>query len=408
MNVLYLSYDGVLDPLGQTQILPYLRGLAHQYGHRFVLVSYEKPHVWHDSIRRQAVSKQLLAEGITWLPLKYHKWPSVLATLFDVARGIAHCTTIIKRFKIQAVHSRSYVPMLIALPLKYWFGLPLVFDMRGLWADERADVGACTRASRQYRAIKALERASLRHSDHIITLTQCSLPALHAMSVGQKHPHPITVIPCCTDTHRWRRDEQARQHVRHKHGWEHATVLVYSGSLGGWYRTADLARLFATWQQHDSATRLLVLANNTASALIAALTAEGVAPINYTIKHVQASDVPMWLSAADAGLSLVTPSYSKIATSPTKYAEYLACGLPIIANKAIGDTAILFDQWHVGIHVHDFTPSAYSQAWHDYMVLRQDPTLSQRCRAIATQQFDLQRAVQSYYHIYQALEKHNL
>ena len=38
---LYLSYDGISDPLGQSQVLPYLKGLA-RLGHKIHLISFEK------------------------------------------------------------------------------------------------------------------------------------------------------------------------------------------------------------------------------------------------------------------------------------------------------------------------------------------------------------------------------
>jgi glycosyltransferase involved in cell wall biosynthesis len=404
MNILYITYDGLLDPLGQTQILPYLRGLAHQFGHRFVLVSYEKPHIWSDYQQRQSLAQDLIAEGITWLPLAYHKRPSVPATLYDVMRGIVHCTAIVKRYRVQALHIRSYVPMLLGLHFKYWFGLPLIFDMRGLWADERADVGGCSRNSLQYRAIKTLERASLGNADHIVTLTNRSLPELNAMPVLQQYPRPISVIPCCTDTRSWRRDQQSRQRLRNTYGWHNQTVLVYSGSLGGWYRVADMAKLFSTWQQHEPSLHFLVLANTDPTALIAALTDEGVAPDTYTVKKVAAAEVPMWLSAADVALSLITPSYAKLASSPTKYAEYLACGLPIIANSDIGDTSVLLEDDCIGVAVSEFTPAAYTQVWHAFAQLRQDESLSARCRDVAKRKFDIERALQAYHHIYTMVE----
>ena len=39
-NILYLSYDGMTDPLGQSQVLPYLAGLSKK-GFRFHLISFE-------------------------------------------------------------------------------------------------------------------------------------------------------------------------------------------------------------------------------------------------------------------------------------------------------------------------------------------------------------------------------
>ena len=41
-HILYLSYDGMTDPLGQSQVLPYIIGLT-KAGYSFHLVSFEKP-----------------------------------------------------------------------------------------------------------------------------------------------------------------------------------------------------------------------------------------------------------------------------------------------------------------------------------------------------------------------------
>ena len=41
-NILYLSYDGMTDPLGQSQVLPYLIGLTKE-GFTFHIISFEKP-----------------------------------------------------------------------------------------------------------------------------------------------------------------------------------------------------------------------------------------------------------------------------------------------------------------------------------------------------------------------------
>ena len=40
-RVLYISYDGMTDPLGQSQVIPYLQGLTGK-GYHFSLVSFEK------------------------------------------------------------------------------------------------------------------------------------------------------------------------------------------------------------------------------------------------------------------------------------------------------------------------------------------------------------------------------
>ncbi len=40
-SVLYTTYDGLTDPLGQSQILPYLQQLCRE-GYQFTILSFEK------------------------------------------------------------------------------------------------------------------------------------------------------------------------------------------------------------------------------------------------------------------------------------------------------------------------------------------------------------------------------
>ena len=45
-RVLFISYNGMLDPLGQSQVIPYLRELAKR-GVRFTLLSFERAESFH-------------------------------------------------------------------------------------------------------------------------------------------------------------------------------------------------------------------------------------------------------------------------------------------------------------------------------------------------------------------------
>src|SRR5258708_4237470 len=85
--VLYITYDGVLEPLGQSQVLQYLRYLASDFS--IVLLSYEKAEDWRDGTARSAILPILREAGIRWVPLRYHKRPTAPATAYDLARGLA-------------------------------------------------------------------------------------------------------------------------------------------------------------------------------------------------------------------------------------------------------------------------------------------------------------------------------
>src|ERR1035437_5619203 len=82
INVLYISYDGMTDPLGQSQVIPYLAGLT-KFGYRFTILSCEKPAKFAHS--KKYVEKILKNYPIKWVPIPYHKKPPVFSSVYDVA-----------------------------------------------------------------------------------------------------------------------------------------------------------------------------------------------------------------------------------------------------------------------------------------------------------------------------------
>ena len=73
--------------------------------------------------------------------------------------------------------------------------------------------------------------------------------------------------------------------------------------------------------------------------------------------------MPGYLAAADFGVHFIRPGICMIANSPTKFAEYLASGLPILTNAGIGDSDEILQQENVGVTVDGFEPAAYSRRW---------------------------------------------
>ena len=136
MNVLYLSYDGMTDPLGQSQVIPYLAGLT-KHGYKFTIISFEK----FDNYQKRyaSIASILKQTSINWAPLTYHKSPPVISTLYDLLMLRNKAIALHKKEKFQLVHCRSYVTSIIGLHLKKTFGIKFIFDMRGYWADERVD-----------------------------------------------------------------------------------------------------------------------------------------------------------------------------------------------------------------------------------------------------------------------------
>ena len=145
-KVLYISYDGVLEPLGQSQVLNYLKILSSE--HDIYLLTFEK-RTDLTSNNYQLVFDECKEHGIEWVHLDYHK--SLLGTYVDIIKGLLISTYICFKKKVNIIHSRSYLPSLIAFLLKKTIHTKFIFDMRGLWADEKVDSGVWDKSGFLYK-----------------------------------------------------------------------------------------------------------------------------------------------------------------------------------------------------------------------------------------------------------------
>jgi len=99
--------------------------------------------------------------------------------------------------------------------------------------------------------------------------------------------------------------------------------------------------------------------------------------------------VPGYLRAADVGISLIRQSPARCASSPTKFAEYLAAGLPVIHSAGVGDLDAQVEQHRVGVLVRSLDLASYADAIRRAAELRADPELAARCRSLARAEYDL-------------------
>src|SRR2546430_1810589 len=252
-RVLYISYNGMLDPLGQSQVIPYLKELS-KLGVRFWLLSYERAPAFapHGIARRQILKKELSDHGIEWHILRYHQKPSLPATAYDVAVGMRVANRLVRQNKIEMVHARAHIPAVIARAMKRRFGLKIIFDIRGLMAEEYIDADHWTVGSTAARVTKAMEARVLRSTDGVVTLTDAlwkfmqGWPSLSGRAVVHQ------TIPCCIDLEKFRFDETQRSARREELGIGDRFVLVYSGSVGGWYNTDEMSEFFAEFRHQRS------------------------------------------------------------------------------------------------------------------------------------------------------------
>lgn len=391
IRTLYICYFGVREPLVQTQVLPYLRQLAAG-GVKVHLLTFEPMFRERWGPEELATQRERLAtEGITWFCLPYHKSPSVPATLYDVLAGALYAARIVREHKINVIHARSHVPAMMGALVKRWTGTRMIFDIRGFLPEEYVEGGLWPAGGSVYRAVKVAERWLLSSADAFIVLTERAREILFAVRTDtDKRDRPIEVIPCCVDAERFKDAEaESRDDLRRELNLAGRRVIVYLGSLGGYYMTDEMAQFFAIAHRQNANTFSLILTQSPRDTMSNCLHAVGVADKDFLIRKVSPAEVPRYLKVADLSLSFVKPGYSKLACSPTKIAEALASGLPIISNSGIGDLDAIIDGDSVGAIVREFNDAAYLEALIEIDAMRQDQTIAARCRASAVNRFDL-------------------
>jgi|SRR5450432_3535311 len=391
-RVLFISYNGMLDPLGQSQVLPYLRELSKR-GLRFTLLSFERPgaFVTEGVARREALRRSLAEEEIDWHYLRYHQTPSLVATMFDVANGLRLARKIIKDKQIELVHARSHIPATIALALKRQFGVKLIFDVRGLLADEYVDAGHWKKGSIPYRLTKAMEHRALLAADGVVTLTESIWPIIKQWDGLRNRPEVIhEVVPCCADLDLFKFSAADRERRRRELGVSDRFVIVYSGSIDGWYLTERMADFFTEVLKQRSDAHFLWLTPARHERIKYLMHERRINESNFTVLAVASPDVASYLSASDVGVNFIKPCFSKIASSPTKNAEYLGCGLPLVINSGIGDSDALITLEGVGVLIANFGESQQASAISAIQIFARDPSKTRRLtREVAERLFDV-------------------
>jgi glycosyltransferase involved in cell wall biosynthesis len=388
---MYISYNGMLDPLGQSQVIPYLKELS-KLGTQFWLMSYERSPAFSPQglERSRALRKELSQYGIQWHALRYHQKPSLPATTFDVAAGVRFGSRLIRKNKIELVHARAQIPAVIALGLKRRCGVKIIFDVRGLMAEEYVDAEHWKANGIRARVTKAMEARVLRATDGLVTLTDALWKEMQGWPTLSARMVVHETIPCCVDLDKFRFDEKVRAARRAELGIQDRLVLVYSGSVGGWYMTDEMAAFFSVLRQRNTKAFFLWLTHGAPAIVESAMKRQGIEAKDFVVKKVAPGDVPSYLSAADAGVAFYRPGISRLGTSPVKVSEYLACGLPVVINAGLGDSDNLVLRDRVGALVSDFNANAYAQAASTIgdFTANLDDTRRQT-RAVAERLFDL-------------------
>lgn len=398
-KALYLSYDGLTDPLGQAQILPYLIGLELQ-GVEFVIITFEKKEAFIEN--KHLIIQQLEGKNIQWIPLSYTKKPAVISTVYDLWRMKRVVRKSITS-EHAIIHCRSYLPMLVAMSIKR--GRKVLFDMRGLWADERVDGKLWPQQKPLYRWIYRYflrkEREFVQQCDALVSLTHEGIKALSERYGAGTLEHKSSVIPCCVDSELFQ-PEPPPSHLKRSLGIPvDGKVLIHVGSVGTWYRLDQELVFFNALSELDPTWYFLILTKDTtaATAIVHANQSHLSRIVIHSAPH---HEVPLFLNLAQASIQFIEPAFSKRASSPVKLGESLVMGVPVISNTGIGDSQAQIQDAQAGICINSW--DEISEAVALFLDMQFDP---KAIRAYALQNLGLEQGIVAYHEVYTKILPHD-
>jgi glycosyltransferase involved in cell wall biosynthesis len=407
LKILYLSYDGLTDPLGQSQILPYLIGLAKK-GHSITILSAEKK---ANYVTRKSVIESLIkdSENICWEKIFYTKTPPVLSTLTDIRQLQKKAEALHKKKQFQVVHCRSYITALVGEKLQQKFGLKFIFDMRGFWADERVEGGLWNLKNPVYKKVyqyfKRKEKDFLQKADYVISLTYKAKDEILSWEGLKKTK--IQVIPCCSDTELFNSEKIRMPYLeklwKELHIQPEEFVISYLGSLGTWYMTEEMLLFFRELLRVHPDAKFLFITPDSSEIVLEKARQLGIEERYFIFRKAERKEVPALLKLSQISLFFVKPSFSKKASSPTKMGEILSMGIPVICNTNVGDNEYLFKNYTCGWLLPDFSEESIKTAISQTdNLLKIDP---ETLRKTATTYFDLQKGIELYHEVYEGLGK---
>ena len=384
-KILYLSYNGMNEALGASQVLSYLYQLSDEY--EYHLISLEKPKDFADKQKMNVLQNTIQSKDIFWHPVEYKT--DKMGKLFNFFRLLNASKKIVRHNDIKFAHTRSYFPAMIA----YILGLKYLFDTRGFAFDERADVGAIKRNGFIFKFLKKIEKKLYKKASGINKLSYEGKRTIEENELfeGGNQIKNITVIPTCVDLERFNWT---------KRRYQEKVRVGYVGTATGWYNfDKTLIALKAIGKKIDYDFTIF---NDNQHSFISEKLLEHQIPLEkVTLKKIPFSEMPERLTDFEIALFYIHPYFSKRASAATKIGELLASGIPVLTNGNVGDHEFYIEQSGCG-KILDFE-QLDSYDFENLLNKLRTEEVSRNCRKLAQEYFSLEKGVEKYRELYKLI-----
>lgn len=401
-KVAFVFHKSLTEPIPRLHGLPQIRALAGE--RRFEVISYEPR-------RRAPEDEREYIRIKAWLEdagVGHRSVPAIRNRPVDLALGALTIFVAVLFRRVRVVHCRSYIPAAMALPAALLTPAKLLFDTRGLFVDEYLFDGAFEEGDRRYRAARRLERFLLAVSDAVVVVSERMKEHLIGRSdlAGSLSEDRVYLIPNRIDLGRFSGAEVRRERTRRERSWDDDLVVAYVASSSGWHGLDEVMRVFLELLKTRPDARLAVATYPSTSAAEEALEAAGLPRDRVDCLTARPDDIPDLLLGCDLAFMFEARHLIREVCAPIKFSEYMAAGLPVVANRGIGDVSDWIGTRELGILVDPAKPESAASAVEELLGSEdyRSGAASSRCLEFARTEMNMEQTLREYEEVYRVLD----
>lgn len=395
-NILFITRNGLLEPLGQSQILSYLVPLSKDFS--INIISFEKNNDVENKEHLNRIRGVCVDNNIKWTPLKYRKTIRQVSVILGFVELFVKVFKVCKKERINIIHARSYFPAFIALLIYKLFSIPFVFDMRALWVDELVASKRLKTGSLAYNITRHLEKKCLKNSASIVSLTKTAIVHLDKIHPTLNIISKASYIPTCTNLKHFKLKK-----FKPVNNDDRIIISSVGTLLSGWFRL-DIFKKVVNILLSNYNVHFEVLTRDDPNKVYQILELDDELLHRITIESVLFDDVPSKISKHNGSILFYNTDVSRLGSCPTRMGELFGVGVPVLANPGVGDFKDIILKNRLGVIIeNDYSLEEIKKSIDKFIKLTKEKNISIRSRKIAEELFSLESGVKNYHSIYSNL-----
>jgi len=385
-RITQVSLDGLLTPLGQSQVLAVSECLQAM-GWKCTILSLEPEPANEDAFDR--LYARMALSGVCWEHRHYRR--GRIGAVKNVVSMTAMLRDVWERSDL--FHCRSYFGAFFPATSDIFRNVPYVFDTRGYWVDEKIEAGRWFQDSASRAIARRVERELYERASGVVTLTELAAEDVRNGRFGRRHPEQRSIcIPTCVDYTKFRMERGAAPHDFLNDG----PIVAYVGSLNPSYEYRKSLQLAALILNRAPQAKFLALTSQV-SEMSSLADAFAIPTSRRLIAGVAYDEMHLWLPWIDFGLTLlVDPIQAKRASMPTKLAEFFATGIAPISHGANSEVTDWVNRAGSGMVLEDLSNGSLERAADFVARGVRDADVIMRARLTAEKHFSLDSGAKRY------------